>query len=54
MQPKEEIRQKVWSVMEREKVARFPGAQGRIPNFVGAEVWRVCSPKSHIGSAPEL
>src|ERR671910_722624 len=38
MPSKEEIRQKVWSVMQREKVARFPGAQGRIPNFVGAEV----------------
>jgi 5-formyltetrahydrofolate cyclo-ligase len=38
MQSKEEIRQKVWSVMQREKVARFPGAQGRIPNFAGAEV----------------
>ena len=37
MAAKEEIRQKVWSVMQREKVARFPGAQGRIPNFVGAE-----------------
>jgi 5-formyltetrahydrofolate cyclo-ligase len=37
MAAKEEIRQKVWSVMRREKVARFPGAQGRIPNFVGAE-----------------
>jgi 5-formyltetrahydrofolate cyclo-ligase len=38
MQSKEEIRHKVWSVMQREKVARFPGAQGRIPNFIGAEV----------------
>jgi 5-formyltetrahydrofolate cyclo-ligase len=38
MPSKEEIRQKVWSVMQREKVARFPGTQGRIPNFVGAEV----------------
>ena len=38
MRPKEQIRQKVWSVMQREKVARFPGAEGRIPNFVGAEV----------------
>jgi 5-formyltetrahydrofolate cyclo-ligase len=38
MTAKEEIRQKVWSVMQREKVARFPGAQGRIPNFGGAEI----------------
>jgi 5-formyltetrahydrofolate cyclo-ligase len=41
MQPKEEIRQQVWSVMQRDKVARFPGAQGRIPNFAGAET---CAP----------
>jgi 5-formyltetrahydrofolate cyclo-ligase len=48
MQPKEEIRRKVWSVMEREKVARFPGAQGRIPNFVGAEVCaRLLAEKSY-------
>jgi 5-formyltetrahydrofolate cyclo-ligase len=38
MESKEELRHKVWSVMQREKVARFPGAQGRIPNFAGAEV----------------
>jgi 5-formyltetrahydrofolate cyclo-ligase len=34
---KSEIRQKVWLSMQREGVARFPGAVGRIPNFVGAE-----------------
>ncbi len=34
---KSEIRQKVWQSIEREGVARFPGALGRIPNFVGAE-----------------
>jgi 5-formyltetrahydrofolate cyclo-ligase len=37
MPTKEEIRQKVWSLMQQKKIARFPGAQGRIPNFVGAE-----------------
>jgi 5-formyltetrahydrofolate cyclo-ligase len=48
MQPKEEIRQKVWSVMQREKVARFPGAKGRIPNFIGAEVCaRLLAEKSY-------
>ena len=34
---KAEIRQKIWQVLEREGVARFPGATGRIPHFVGAE-----------------
>jgi 5-formyltetrahydrofolate cyclo-ligase len=48
MPAKEEIRQKVWSLMQREKVARFPGAQGRIPNFVGAEICaRLLAEKSY-------
>jgi 5-formyltetrahydrofolate cyclo-ligase len=34
---KEEIRRHVWGLLERRKVARFPGARGRIPNFSGAE-----------------
>jgi 5-formyltetrahydrofolate cyclo-ligase len=37
MPTKEEIRQRIWALMQQEKVARFPGALGRIPNFVGAE-----------------
>jgi 5-formyltetrahydrofolate cyclo-ligase len=31
------VRQDVWSAMRAAKVARFPGAEGRIPNFTGAE-----------------
>ena len=31
------LRQQVWSEMSAARVARFPGAAGRIPNFVGAE-----------------
>src|SRR6201990_2425399 len=31
------LRQEVWSAMRAAKVARFPGAFGRIPNFTGAE-----------------
>src|SRR5262244_827613 len=31
------LRQEVWSAMSAAKVARFPGAAGRIPNFAGAE-----------------
>ena len=34
---KDEIRKKVWSRLQEQKVARFPGAEGRIPNFIGAE-----------------
>jgi 5-formyltetrahydrofolate cyclo-ligase len=34
---KDEIRQNVWKLLQEQKVARFPGAEGRIPNFIGAE-----------------
>jgi 5-formyltetrahydrofolate cyclo-ligase len=31
------VRQDVWDAMRAARVARFPGAEGRIPNFAGAE-----------------
>jgi len=31
------LRAEAWSAMQAAKVARFPGAPGRIPNFTGAE-----------------
>ena len=34
---KQEIRERVWALLQRDHVARFPGARGRIPNFRGAE-----------------
>ena len=34
---KQAIRERVWALLTRRRVARFPGAVGRIPNFVGAE-----------------
>ncbi|MDQ3870913.1 MAG: 5-formyltetrahydrofolate cyclo-ligase [Chloroflexota bacterium] len=34
---KQEVRERVWTRLERERAARFPGAKGRIPNFAGAE-----------------
>ncbi|HUA43458.1 MAG TPA: 5-formyltetrahydrofolate cyclo-ligase [Streptosporangiaceae bacterium] len=34
---KAELREEVWAAMRAAKVARFPGAAGRIPNFTGAE-----------------
>jgi 5-formyltetrahydrofolate cyclo-ligase len=33
---KQAVRERVWALLEREGVARFPGATGRIPNFAGA------------------
>jgi 5-formyltetrahydrofolate cyclo-ligase len=33
---KQAVRERVWALLERKRVARFPGAQGRIPNFAGA------------------
>jgi 5-formyltetrahydrofolate cyclo-ligase len=33
---KGEIREKIWRTLEKERVALFPGARGRIPNFKGA------------------
>lgn len=33
---KERIRERLWTQMERARVALFPGARGRIPNFKGA------------------
>jgi 5-formyltetrahydrofolate cyclo-ligase len=34
---KDEIRKIVWRLLQERKLARFPGADGRIPNFIGAE-----------------
>jgi 5-formyltetrahydrofolate cyclo-ligase len=34
---KQAWRERVWAEMSAARVARFPGAKGRIPNFVGAE-----------------
>jgi len=34
---KDQIRSLVWKEMEDQGVARFPGAEGRIPNFVGSK-----------------
>ncbi len=31
------LREEIWSAMRAARVARFPGAAGRIPNFTGAE-----------------
>src|SRR5919202_3783891 len=33
---KQRIRERIWDLLERRRAAAFPGARGRIPNFVGA------------------
>jgi len=35
---KDQVRKAVWKAMDREGVSRFPGAEGRIPNFAGAKL----------------
>jgi 5-formyltetrahydrofolate cyclo-ligase len=37
MKTKDEIRKRIWLRLQEQRVARFPGAEGRIPNFSGAE-----------------
>lgn len=34
---KQELRQRAWEALRAAGAARFPGVEGRIPNFVGAE-----------------
>ncbi len=34
---KQRVREAIWRLLQEQKVSRFPGAYGRIPNFVGAE-----------------
>ena len=34
---KKALREEIWRLLTEKRVARFPGAFGRIPNFVGAE-----------------
>jgi 5-formyltetrahydrofolate cyclo-ligase len=38
MRSKDQVRRAVWKAMDREGVSRFPGADGRIPNFAGAKL----------------
>jgi 5-formyltetrahydrofolate cyclo-ligase len=38
MRTKDDIRRDVWDSLKENRVARFPGVEGRIPNFIGAEV----------------
>ena len=38
MRSKDAVRKEIWKAMDREGVSRFPGAEGRIPNFAGAKL----------------
>jgi 5-formyltetrahydrofolate cyclo-ligase len=38
MRTKDQVRRAVWKAMDREGISRFPGAEGRIPNFAGAKL----------------
>ena len=38
MRSKDAVRKEIWNAMDREGVSRFPGAEGRIPNFAGAKL----------------
>jgi 5-formyltetrahydrofolate cyclo-ligase len=38
MRSKDQVRRAVWRAIDREGVSRFPGAEGRIPNFAGAKL----------------
>jgi 5-formyltetrahydrofolate cyclo-ligase len=61
---KQAVRERVWALLERERVARFPGAKGRIPNFAGAsaaaaqlaslEPWRAVRVVKANPDAPQL
>lgn len=37
LERKASLRRRVWTRLDEEGASRFPGAEGRIPNFVGAE-----------------
>jgi len=37
MKSKDKLRKEIWTRLQNNRVARFPGAEGRIPNFTGAE-----------------
>jgi 5-formyltetrahydrofolate cyclo-ligase len=61
---KRAVRERVWGLLERERVARFPGAKSRIPNFAGAEAaaarlashpaWRAARTVKANPDAPQL
>ncbi len=61
---KDAIRQKVWARVTAAAVVRFPGAHGRVPNFIGAEraakllgqltIWKRAKAVKFDTAAPQL
>jgi len=61
---KQEVRERVWRLLQEEGAARFPGARGRIPNFTGADAaaerlaelpeWRASDVVKSNPDAPQL
>ena len=61
---KSDLRREVWGALKAARAARFPGADGRIPNFVGAEraaerlradpVWRHAATLKANPDSPQL
>jgi 5-formyltetrahydrofolate cyclo-ligase len=37
VESKQEIRERIWGLLDYERAARFTGARGRIPDFPGAD-----------------
>jgi len=64
VEDKQRVREAVWRALEDARVARFPGARGRIPNFRGAEAaaarlagrpeWRAAGVVKSNPDAPQL
>jgi 5-formyltetrahydrofolate cyclo-ligase len=64
MRDNQHYREHVWTLLQDLGVARFPGAQGRIPNFVGAEAaaerlagldeWRAAAKLKSNPDSPQL
>lgn len=60
MADKATVRERAWAALREAGAARFPGVEGRIPNFVGAEAAAACLASSeewsravHIKSNPD-
>jgi len=64
VEDKQDVRERVWHLLQEEGAARFPGARGRIPNFKGAEAaadrlaelpeWRAAEVVKSNPDAPQL
>ena len=52
MRSKEDIRQGIWKLLVEKRVARLPGAEGRISNFVGTNACAKVLAKAPSGSRP--